>query len=66
MLKPKPKHLLKPKIRLKTKSTDLVFADGGDDTIITDGENSTYVFGGQGYDTLISQLDSYNDLPPRS
>ncbi len=41
-------------------ATDLVFADAGDDIIHTDGHNSTYVFGGQGYDTLISNLDSYN------
>ena len=42
--------------------TDLIFADGGDDIIYTDGTDSTYVFGGPGYDTLVAEVGLQNGV----
>ena len=47
-----------PEAEAEFSSADLVFADRGDDNIYTDGSNSTYVFGGEGYDTLFSGRES--------
>ena len=49
-------EVVEPLVEDPRLPTDLIFADGGDDTIYTDGSDSTYVFGGPGYDTLVAEV----------
>ena len=46
-----------PVAEVETSSTDLVFADGGDDIIYTEGSHSSYIFAGAGYDKLVADLE---------